>query len=274
MIRESREAQRFIEDLDDGVGLDMVEIKGGAFKMGSKNRKKDPQSRENEYPRHRVTVPSFFMSRYTITQAQWFQVASLCQVDRALKSNPARFPGDNRPVEQVSWYDAVEFCERLSQKTNRRYRLPSEAEWEYACRAGRKSTFSFGSEITPDVANYDGSPYVDGPAGKRRGKTSYVTEFGANPFGLSQMHGNVDEWCLDHWHDHYQDAPEDGSAWLTSNENAKRILRGGSWVCAPWWCRSASRLCDFPGNTLNNIGFRVVLAQPIVDPSQEGDSPA
>ena len=265
--REPGKKQHFIEHLGNDVVLDMVEIQGGTFMMGSQNRDIDPQSRDNEYPQHRVTVPRFFMSRYTITQSQWFQVASLRPVDQALQSNPSRFPGDDRPVEQVSWYDAVEFCQRLSQNTKRRYRLPSEAEWEYACRAGLESTFSFGSKITTGVANYDGSPYVDGLAGERRRQTIHVKELGANPFGLSQMHGNVDEWCFDHWHDNYKGAPGDGSAWLTSDENEKRVLRGGSWVCAPWWCRSVSRLCDFPGNNLNNIGFRVALSQPTVNPS-------
>ena len=278
LVKRQGEARYFIEKLDDDVDLEMVEIPGGQFMMGSdpsdpQSRDHEYQFRDHEYHQHRVTVPTFFMSRYTITQAQWFQVTRMCQFKQTLQPNPARFPGDNRPVEQVSWYDAVEFCQRLSQKTQRRYRLPTEAEWEYACRAGQETTFSFGSTITPDVANYDGSPYIDGPAGERRGQTTYVTEFGANPFGLSQMHGNVDEWCLDHWHDNYNGAPDDGRAWETSDDHAKRVLRGGSWVCAPWWCRSASRLRYPPGDHLNNIGFRVVLAQPTVDPSQTDNAP-
>ena len=230
------EAHRYIEPLDNGVDLEMVAIPDGEFVMGSPAD--EPERYDDESPQHSVTVPGFFMGRYPITQAQWRVVAALPRVVRELEPDPSNFKGsvgeasrnENRPVEQVSWEDAVEFCDRLSRHTRREYRLPSEAEWEYACRAGTTTPFHFGEMITTEVANYNGSAYAGGAEGDRRGETTPVTEFGiANAFGLSDMHGNVLEWCLDHWHENYEGAPTDGSAWLSENERANRVYRGGSW---------------------------------------------
>jgi formylglycine-generating enzyme required for sulfatase activity len=187
----------------------------------------------------------------------------LPQVNRELKPDPSYFKGPNRPVEQVPWHDAVEFCDRLAQHTKRPYRLPSEAEWEYACRAGTITPFHFGDMITTEVANYNGSAYADGPAGESRGETTAVDHFGiANVFGLSDMHGNVWEWCQDHWHANYDGAPTDGSAWTTGGDDSRRVIRGGAWIPLPGGCRSAYRFGDDPDCGLNDQGFRVVCSAP------------
>ena len=196
-------------------------------------------------------VPEFFMGKYPVTQAQWRFVAELPQVKEELKPDPSRFKGAERPVEQITWYEVVEFCDRLSVHTDRAYRLPSEAEWEYACRAGTTTPFHFGETITTDLANYRGTDwkeqgwsgsYGEGPKGEYREETTPVQHFGiANAFGLCDMHGNLYEWCADHWHGSYEGAPEDGSAWLSDKDNARRVIRGGSWLNDPRYCRSAYR---------------------------------
>jgi formylglycine-generating enzyme required for sulfatase activity len=240
------------------IDLEMVLIPSGKFMMGAYvNEKKQDSS---EKPRHEVSVEIFLMSRYPVTQAQWHFVAELDQVDRELNLNPSRFKGENRPVERVSWYDAVEFCNRLSAYTKRDYRLPTEAEWEYACRAGTTTPFHFGETISPELANYDSSrTYNGGPQGKSRGETTPVNQFGiANAFGLSDMHGNVWEWCADHWHGNYEGAPTDGSAWITEDRHVSRVLRGGSWDYSPGSCRSAFRGFSPPDKRDTHSGFRVV----------------
>ncbi len=243
--------------------LEMVAIPSGKFVMGSPPD--EPERYDDESPQHEVTVLPFFIGKYPVTQAQWRAVAALPPVNRKLKPDPSRFKGDNRPVEQISWWDAVEFCQRLARETGRPYRLPTEAEWEYACRAGTKTPFYFGETITTDLANYYGNyTYGDGSKGKSLGGTTPVDHFQiANAYGLSDMHGNVWEWCLDHWHGNYKGAPTDGSAWLSDNENASRVIRGGSWFNIPSNCRSASRVNVLPGYDLNvNVGFRVVCELP------------
>jgi len=246
------------------VQLEMVEIAGGTFLMGSPET--EPNRFDDEGPQHEVTVPSFFLGRYPVTQAQWRFVAGLPQVNAELDPDPSFFKGDMRPVECVSWYDAVEFCDRLSAYTGRPYRLPSEAEWEYACRGGTPTPFHFGETITTDLANYDGnSTYDRGPKGENRGKTTPVDHFGiANDFGLSDMHGNVFEWCSDHWHNSYEsgDVPLDGSPWTSQDESARRVIRGGSWFDNPRYCRSAFRFYSNPGYRFDDIGFRVACAAP------------
>ncbi len=268
--RHQGEAQFFVEQLSDEVGIRMMLIPEGSFNMGSPEGEEDRSA--SEEPVHRVQVPSFFMGKYPVTQAQWKIVASLPQINRDLNPDPSRYKGDNRPVELVSWYKAVEFCQRLSQYTNRTYRLPTEAEWEYACRAGTTTPFHFGETITTDLANYDGTDdkdrkwsgsYGRGPKGEYRQETTAVDHFGiANAFGLCDMHGNVWEWCLDHRHDNYEGAPNDGSAWLTDDESVRRVVRGGSWDFNPKNCRSASRLTYLPVVVGNFIGFRVVCEPP------------
>ena len=174
-----------------------------------------------------------------------------------LDPNPAFFEGANRPVENVNWVEAMEFCRRLSQRTKLDYTLPSEAQWEYACRAGSTTPFAFGETLTPDLANYDGNyTYGSGPKGQYRQQTTEVGSFAANGWGLQDMHGNVWEWCLDPWHDSYRGAPADGSAW-TAGGGKTWLLRGGSWLNLPRGCRSASRLNIHPGNRYSHLGFRV-----------------
>jgi formylglycine-generating enzyme required for sulfatase activity len=206
--RERHQAKYFTEDLGNGVTLEMVAIPGGTFLMGS------PESEEGSYnrerPQHEVNVPPFFMGKYPVTQKQWRAVANLPQINRELDPNPSRFKGVTRPVETISWYEAVEFCDRLSEYTGKNYRLPSEAEWEYACRAGTTTPFHFGETITTEVANYNGnSTYASASKGQYRQKTTPVGSFEvANAFGLFDMHGNVWECCNDHWHQkYYKDSP-------------------------------------------------------------------
>jgi formylglycine-generating enzyme required for sulfatase activity len=254
-----RTAQYFIEDLGHGIQLEMVMIPSGSFMMGSPET--EGGSRDNERPQHQVTIKAFCLGKYQVTQAQWKAVAAFPRVNRELKPDPSKFKGDNRPVEQVSWEDAVEFCLRLSQYTGRTYSLPSEAEWEYACRAGTTTPFHFGETITTDLANYNGrTSYGQGPKGVYRRETTAVGSFGvANNFGLYDMHGNVWEWCQDHWHSNYEGAPTDGSAWLTNKEDSnRRLLRGGSWGSNPAYCRSAYRSNNVLVDNYNGIGFRVV----------------
>jgi formylglycine-generating enzyme required for sulfatase activity len=251
--RQQRIARYFIEDLGNGVTLEMAVIPGGTFMMGS------PENEEERWgygrsPQHQVTVPSFFMGKYPVTQAQYQAI---------MGTNPSRFKGSNRPLERVNWNNVVAFCEKLSQRTGKNYRLPSEAEWEYACRAGTTTPFHFGEKITTDLANYDGNcTYGGGIKGIYRGETTEVGSFEvANNFGLYDMHGNVWEWCQDSWHSSYKGAPTDGSAWLDTEENTNfKLLRGGSWVYDPEACRSAYRLDNNLDNDHDYIGFRVVCS--------------
>jgi formylglycine-generating enzyme required for sulfatase activity len=190
----------------------------------------------SEGPQHYVDVPEFFMGKYAVTQAQWKAV---------MGNNPSRFKfwfnGASRPVERVSWYDATKFCQKLSQITGKKYSLPSESQWEYACRAGTTTPFSFGETITSELVNYRGSyTYADAPKGEYRGKTTNVGIFPPNAFGLYDMHGNVWEWCADEWHSNYHGAPTDGSVWLDGDKD-RAPLRGGSWADYPDYCRSAIR---------------------------------
>lgn len=260
--REENHAEHYIEQLSDNVALDMVAIPGGIFLMGSPED--EPESSGNEEPQHEVTVLPFLMSRYPITQAQWKAVANLPVVARNLDPDPSQVKGENHPVEQVSWYDAIEFCQRLAAHSGLTYRLPSEAEWEYACRGGTSTPFHFGETMTTDLANFDGRyPYNNGPRGEMRGETTPIGHFGiANHFGLCDMHGNVYEWCADTWHINYVGAPKDGSAWLEKSDQTRRVRRGGSWKNHPKTCRSASRKDALPESTQNHIGFRVACSSP------------
>ena len=250
--RQQRIARYFIEDLGNGVILEMAAIPGGTFMMGSPEN--ELERRDTESPQHQVTVPSFFMEKYPVTQVQYQTI---------MGTNPSLFKGSNRPVECVSWDNAVAFCEKLSQITGKTYRLPSEAEWEYACRAGTTTPFHFGETITTDLANYNGNyTYGQEPKGVYRRETTEVGSFGvANNFGLYDMHGNVWEWCQDDWHSDYEGAPTDGSAWLSSEESSDRkLLRGGSWNLNPDHCRSASRYSNDLDDYYNTFGFRVVCS--------------
>jgi formylglycine-generating enzyme required for sulfatase activity len=247
-----------------------------------------PQEQErsdDEGPQHLVRLEGFFMGQTPITQAQWRAVARWLPREgerwgRELNPDPSSFQGENvhrldgetntdqRPVENVSWFDAVEFCSRLSHRTGRIYTLPSEAQWEYACRAGTSTPFHFGETISPDLANYNGNhTYGDGPKGRNRAQTAEVASFPANAWGLHDMHGNVDEWCLDEGHESYEGAPSDGRAWMDGKEADKssegektRLRRGGSWLDFPRYCRSAYRGRLKPGDAIDfvGVGFRVV----------------
>ena len=256
--RISKTAEYFAQDLGNGVNLEMVAIPGGTFIMGSPENEEGYHSSQS--PQHQVTVPPFFMGKYPVTQQQWRVVAALPKVKIDLKSDPSYFKGDNLPVECVSWNDAQEFCARLSQMANKTYRLPTEAEWEYACRGGTTTPFYCGETISTDLANYNGNyTYGQGQKGEYREKTTEVGNFPANPFGLYDMCGNVWEWCEDGWHENYINAPIDGSAWTSLS--SKRALRGGSWINFPRYCRSASRYNYYGaerGNVSYVIGFRVV----------------
>ena len=267
--------------------LRMIAIPNGEFWMGSAEGEKDRYN--DESPQHKVTVSSFFMSQTPITEAQWRFVANLPQEQRELNPNPAN-NGDDHPVVNVSWQDAMEFCARLSRYTGRNYRLPSEAEWEYACRSviSEESTlaewnekynqpFHFGETITGELANYHASStYAEEPKGEYREKTIPVGQFHPNAFGLYDMHGNVWEWCLDPWHDNYDGAPNDGRVWDEGKEELSEdiltnlnillqderdhVIRGGSWDYDPRYCRSAYRdLYDIPDGY---FGFRVVCVPP------------
>jgi formylglycine-generating enzyme required for sulfatase activity len=247
------QGQYFSEELGNSVLLEMVAIPAGTLMMGSPDI--EVETYDNEKPQHSVSVKSFFMGKYPITQAQWQAVAALPTVAISLDSNPAKYKGTNRPVENISWYEAVEFCQRLSKMTGKIYRLPSEAEWEYACRARTNSRFHFGRRLPKNLVNCHESLskkiYGDG--------TTPVGVFGvANAFGLYDMHGNVYEWCLDSWHEDYNGAPTDGSAWLSEDEETERVIRGGFWLSYPRNCRSAYRDCFESEAQASTIGFRVV----------------
>jgi formylglycine-generating enzyme required for sulfatase activity len=233
----------FTEQLPDGVELEMVGLPGGTFLMGSPET--DPDASDNEFPQHEVEVRSFAIGKYPVTQDQWQAV---------MGDNPSYFSSDPKnPVEQVTWDDCQKFCRELYQLTNKNYRLPSEAEWEYACRAGTTTRYFFGNDAAQlgDYAWYDDNS---------EDKTHPVGLKKPNPWGLYDMHGNVWEWCEDGWHRSYQGAPVNGSAW-TDNQglSGRCVLRGGSWLLRAGNCRSARRS---PNNVLNkdfSRGFRLIL---------------
>ena len=274
--RTSRTTQGFIEPLlqvEDAVPLRMVLIPGGNFIMGAPLSEID--SYDDERPQHKVTVPSFFMAQTPITKAQWEIIAAYPSVDRALQTDYSEqfsWHGSsdnadpNHPVVGVDWDDATEFCKRLSQWTSRPYRLPTEAEWEYACRADSTTPFYFGETIASELANYKAlEAYGPGKVGGFREETTPVGQFPANGFGLHDMHGNVFEWCMDRWNDNYGGAPSDGNAWMevpSIQARMKRIARGGSWYTLPKNCRSAVRNGFDHGERSDDIGFRVCCSAP------------
>ena len=251
--------QTFQENLGNDCWLKMVEIPGGEFWMGS--RENEPDRRDSESPQHEVTIASFFMAEFPVTQAQWREIAFLRPIKRLLSPDPSYFKsysqkdvilkGDLLPVEQVSWYDAIEFCARLRRLTGKNYRLPSEAEWEYACRAGTTTAYYFGKNLDQSLANYDSNV----------GKTTPLGSYLPNAFGLQDMHGNVWEWCDDGWHENYENAPTDGSSWNDNHsQSSTRILRGGSWDNFSWGCRSASRPWYLADVRDYDIGFRLAVS--------------
>ncbi len=247
----------------------MVAIPGGKFLMGTEDKEIERLVKKfnkdffrREKPQHEVTVQPFFMGKFQITRAQWKAIASLPKVKRDLEPNLSNFKGGNLPVEKVSWEDEVEFCQRLSKQTGKEYRLPSEAEWEYACRAGTTTAFNCGATITSSLANYDGTNiYANEPKGEYRETTIQVGSFPPNAFGLYDMHGNVWEWCQDNWHSNYIGAPKDGSVW-SFGDSSKKLVRGGSWGIGLIGSRSACRSSDPRDDRDGVIGFRVVCVAP------------
>ncbi|GAA6618621.1 formylglycine-generating enzyme family protein [Scytonema sp. NUACC26] len=258
--RHEQQANLFYERLEGQVTLEMVSLPAGNYWMGTVNKEGDYRER----PQHHVTIASFFLSRFPVTQSQWQAIAKTRKVRIELNPDPSNFKGDNLPVEHITWFEAIEFCERLQLQTGKPYRLPSEAEWEYACRAGTKTPFYFGETISPQVASYDGSQqYRSSSKGRSSKQTSKVgSHRAANAFGLDEMHGNVWEWCADHWYDDYKNAPKDGSVRITNHRFSPRVIRGGSWTNAPYMCRSAYRNGIPPENKVLTIGLRVAVSLP------------
>ena len=250
LIQIPNRAKYFIENLGDGIQLEMVYIPSGEFLMGSnKNELNDPYA-ESFIPQHLVKVPAFFLGKFSITQEQWIAI---------MENNLSAYRGEdapkNLPVENTSWFDAVEFCHRLSLKTGRNYRLPSEAEWEYACRANTTTSYAFGNEIDTNLANYwaieDDNAILS---------TKPVGSYYPNAFGLYDMHGNVYELCHDAWHNNYEGAPNDGSAWANGNESQLVVIRGGSFDYYEDDCRSAHR-SETPNHyRYHGTGFRIACS--------------
>jgi len=256
--RTQGSARQKVEDLGNDISLEMVYIPGGSFLMGSPEN--EERRNKNESPQHQVTLQPFYMSKYPITQEQYKVI---------IGENPSSFKkgmffrrnfnGDKCPVENVSWHQAREFCAELSKKTGKTYKLPTESQWEYACRAGITTPFYFGETITSELANYNGNyRYGNAPKGQYREKTTDVGSFPPNAFGLYDMHGNVWEWCQDIGHDDYNGAPTDGSAWETGGNSNTRVLRGGCWVNYSWDCRCAGRLYYDADFFIDDWGFRIV----------------
>ncbi len=254
-------AECFSKDLGNGITLEMVRIPGGKFLMGAAEGEVDAS--EWEYPQHEVIVPEFWTGKYAVTQEQWAAVAALEKIDCDLTKDPAYFKGAKRPVEGISWKAAVEFCKRLSQRSKWTYALPSEAQWEYACRAGTTTPFHFGETLSLSIANYYAyETYGSGEEGELRRQTTEVGSFPGNAFGLYDMHGNVYEWCQDDWHDSYEGAPTNGDAWKSLEKNDNKVRRGGSWCDNPGVCRSAQRGLNTPDFANYNFGFRVSCSAP------------
>ncbi len=269
-IAERREygARVFAQALSERAELEMIVLPAGTFLMGSPPN--EPARAPDEGPQRLVHVAAFAIGRFEVTQEEWYAVALLPPVERDLPRTPAHFqdlPGTptRRPIERVTWHEAREFCARLRVRTGRAYRLPSEAEWEYAARAGAQTPFAFGETLTDKVAIFNAArPYGAAPVGRTWNRTELVgaLRMGVNGFGLADVHGNVWEWVEDPWHDDYADAPLDGRAWLVGGNPSLRVLRGGAWRGEPGNCRSATRGYARPADSYNHLGFRVACDLP------------
>ncbi len=276
-LYETQFATTFYAEVDLTVGgnwasFPMVEIAGGQFLFGLPPD--EAPLTAGQIPQIIAAVSAFWMGIYPVTQHQWRTVAQLPAVEMGLNPAPAFFQGANLPVEQVTWREAVEFCRRLSRYTGQRFRLPTEAEWEFACRAKTTTPFHFGQTLTTDLANYDGTEsFRSEPGGVFRGRTTPVGAFQqANPFGLYDMHGNVLEWCSDPWpgslptnHSRPNAAPH--ATLITTADQPEvpispasdlKVLRGGSWKSPPQQCQSAYRTQQNAENRSYTIGFRIV----------------
>ncbi|TVR96421.1 MAG: formylglycine-generating enzyme family protein [Rhodospirillales bacterium] len=249
-------------DVDAPWCPEMVVVPAGTFLMGSPDNEEGRS--DDEGPQHRVTIAKpFAIGRFAITFAEYDHFCDATGYDKHGDRGGGRA---RRPVIKVSWEDAQAYVAWLSRETGKPYRLPSEAEWEYACRAGTTTPFSFGETITPEQVNYDGNhPYAGGKKGLYRGDTVPVASLPANPWGLYEMHGNVLEWCEDHWHDSYDGAPPDGRAWLDTDAvaGALRVWRGGSCFDHARHVRSACRYVTMGGPSARPevrvvlFGFRI-----------------
>ncbi|WP_342114951.1 SUMF1/EgtB/PvdO family nonheme iron enzyme [Pseudoduganella sp. OTU4001] len=259
---------RFVDG--SGVGPDLVLIPTGRFQMGSTEHEHSIAVKagaqktwlDRELPAHWVGIEhSFAMGRYPVTVGEWRVFVQATGWESRLDVDwqaPGFKQDDRHPVVCVTWHDAQLYLQWLSEKTGQQYRLPSEAEWEYACRAGSHTAFSFGDEITPEHANYDGNfTYNKGAKGSSHGGTTRVGSYQPNPWGLFDMHGNVWEWTQDTMHENYLNAPNDGSAWENGGDQARRILRGGAWLYQPRYLRAALRN-GYSALLANDVvGFRV-----------------
>ena len=229
-------------DCGNGIKIELVKIPAGSFMMGSNEY-------DDEKPIHRVNVKEFLMAKYQVTHEQWQAVMG--SLPERFIGLDDKFKGNNHPIVRISWDDAQEFCKKLSQKTGRKVKLPSEAQWEYACRAGSTGKYCFGDnedQLGKYAWYHENSDCKTHPVGEKL----------ANAWGLHDMHGNVWEWCEDVWHENYNGAPVDGSAWLSGGETNLKILRGGSWYCDDQYCRSAYRYRNILVNWYYGIGFRFV----------------
>ncbi len=272
-------AQTFIETVD-GVSFKMVQIESGTFNMGSKDGEKDAT------PIHRVNVPSFHIGAKEVTVKEFSVFINSTNYQTSADKNGGSYirkgnslekrkgvnwkydeKGNirpqsdyNHPVIHVSWNDAQAYCKWLSQETGKHYRLPSEAEWEYAARGGTKTPFYTGYNLTTKQANYDGHyPYKNNAQGRYRKQTTPVGHFAPNPYKLYDMSGNVYEWCADKWHSNYEGAPTDGSVWSDGTLSTPHVLRGGSWYSVAGYCRSAYRYFNAADISGNDLGFRIAL---------------
>jgi formylglycine-generating enzyme required for sulfatase activity len=244
-----QEGENYIETVN-GVQIKMVFVKGGTFKMGSPEKEADRSILETQ---HDVTLSDYYIGKFEVTQMQWKAL---------MDTNPSFFKGcDDCPVEYVSWTEVQEFITKLCQLTSKKYALPTEAQWEYACRGGSTSAFSSGNCLNSNQANYDGNhPYIDCNTGTYKQKTSEVGSFKANDFGLCDMHGNVHEWCSD-WYGPY--AKCDTLKNPTGPASGTfRVIRGGNWNVGARYCRSACRNYFTPDFRARTLGFRLVCIPP------------
>ena len=250
LVLHSWDTRNLQKTVKTQLGMELISIPSGTFLMGWADARNHDES-----PAHQVTISrGFLIGKYEVTAGEWKTV---------MGKEPPGFTADYLPAQFITWNDAQEFIRRLNQKNDGYiYRLPTEAEWEYACRAGTKSAFSFGDTISTDQANYNGNTvFGNGQKGVYRERPVPVGSFPANAFGLCDMHGNCNQWCQD-WYDHnyYRKSPRNDP--VNETASAMRVLRSGSWGSYPGICRSAHRSGSTPDYRNNTIGFRVVMSLP------------